>query len=315
MIKRGTKAIIRPPRSKYNPNNIPTNAEIPEYGNVERISIAFQNSRHDVLFGSFYAASEPISPSSCVVYLHGNCSNQLEGRYLVSLFIPVGISVFCFDFSGCGCSTGKYVTLGYNEIDDVKCVFDLLRRDFKVEKIMLWGRSMGAAISLMILKENYDFVTGAVLDSPYESLVGLFTELGETHAPKYIVKKSIEELKKEIMTKAKFDISDVNPTDSCEDIHVPVLFIHGVDDRLVKKENSERMFSKIRNKDKQLKLIPGQKHNDDRPTKVIMDATVFLCKTVGLNIYFSQEQEETHISQNSNQHLSDAEDMLENLSC
>ena len=37
------------------------------------------------------------------------------------------ITVFTFDFAGCGLSEGEYISLGYYERDDVDCVFKYLR--------------------------------------------------------------------------------------------------------------------------------------------------------------------------------------------
>ncbi|KAH0788363.1 Clan SC, family S9, unassigned serine peptidase [Histomonas meleagridis] len=316
ITKKIARAVIRPPRAQYDESSIPHIAEVQGFGNVERISIAFPNSFGTLIYGSYYAAPEQYNPKTCIIYLHGNASNQLEGRYLVSLFVPVGINVFCFDFSGCGCSPGKYVSLGYFEKNDVRSVIDLLRTDFQIQKILLWGRSMGAAVTLMTIPENR-FISAAVVDSPYCSLKDLFLQIAENEkVPKWVAKKAIKKARKAILKTAKFDIFDVNPIESCQMIQTPVFFIHGTDDDFVDKTNSERLFEAIDSPNKELHLVPG-KHNDDRPTKVIMDATVFLCKAVGLEIEFNDdEEEENHqeqISQNSNQHFSNAASLMSSL--
>ena len=55
----------------------------------------------------------------CVIYLHGNCSSRLEALPVANILLPLNITVFTFDFSGCGHSEGEYVTLGYKEKDDL----------------------------------------------------------------------------------------------------------------------------------------------------------------------------------------------------
>ena len=45
----------------------------------------------------------------CVIYLHGNQSSRTEALPIVNLLLPMDISVFCFDFSGCGMSEGEWV--------------------------------------------------------------------------------------------------------------------------------------------------------------------------------------------------------------
>jgi hypothetical protein len=51
----------------------------------------------------------------CVIYLHGNCSSRLEGQQAANVLLPMGMTVFTFDFSGCGRSEGDWVTLGFKE--------------------------------------------------------------------------------------------------------------------------------------------------------------------------------------------------------
>jgi alpha/beta superfamily hydrolase len=51
----------------------------------------------------------------CVIYLHGNCSSRLEGYQAANVLLPMGMTVFTFDFSGCGRSEGDWVTLGFKE--------------------------------------------------------------------------------------------------------------------------------------------------------------------------------------------------------
>ena len=55
----------------------------------------------------------------CVIYLHGNGGNKIEGLDYSQEFLLHGINFCCFDFAGCGNSDGKWVTHGYNEKEDL----------------------------------------------------------------------------------------------------------------------------------------------------------------------------------------------------
>ena len=90
----------------------------------------------------------------CVIYMHGNAGNKLEGLSYLEYLLPLGINLFTFDFTGCGNSEGEWVTLGWKEIGDVKAVIDHLNKLDTVSKIGFWGRSMGAATSIMFQAEN-----------------------------------------------------------------------------------------------------------------------------------------------------------------
>ena len=56
---------------------------------------------------------------------------------MLTILVPLNISVFVFDFSGCGHSEGKYISLGYFEKDDLKVVVKFLRQSGKVSTIGL----------------------------------------------------------------------------------------------------------------------------------------------------------------------------------
>lgn len=88
----------------------------------------------------------------------------------------MGINLFTFDFSGCGNSEGEHVTLGWKETDDLRSVIEYLKNSGTVSKIAFWGRSMGAATSLLLqgaLKADELPTYGAsclVLDSSFATL-------------------------------------------------------------------------------------------------------------------------------------------------
>ena len=74
-----------------------------------------------------------------MIYLHGNCSSRLESLQCLDVLIPQNISLFSFDFSGCGLSEGEYIALGWWEREDVAIIVDFLRKSNKVSTIGLWG--------------------------------------------------------------------------------------------------------------------------------------------------------------------------------
>ena len=51
----------------------------------------------------------------------------MEPLGILNILLPLNITVFTFDFSGCGMSEGEYISLGWYEKDDLKVVIDYLR--------------------------------------------------------------------------------------------------------------------------------------------------------------------------------------------
>ena len=114
----------------------------------------------------------------CVIYMHGNAGNKEEGAGYAPNLIKLGIDMFCFDFSGCGNSSGDWVTLGWKETEDLLGVLDFLNSGGKTSSVALWGRSMGAATSLMVDASKSPLpIGGLVLDSCFSDLSVLAKEL------------------------------------------------------------------------------------------------------------------------------------------
>jgi len=91
-----------------------------------------------------------------IIYMHGNAGNKNEADSYISHLAERGINLFSFDFSGCGNSEGEWVTLGWKEQKDLESVIAYLNNLGTVSKIGLWGRSMGAATTIMYTAANND---------------------------------------------------------------------------------------------------------------------------------------------------------------
>jgi fermentation-respiration switch protein FrsA (DUF1100 family) len=123
----------------------------------KRSDFTIQNSRGEKLACSFY---EPIHylfdiMFPVVVYLHGNSSSRAEALPMVNLLLTRNILLFLFDMSGSGHSEGDYVTIGVNEVEDLRAVIAYLREIPNISSIALWGRSMGAVTALRYGIEDF----------------------------------------------------------------------------------------------------------------------------------------------------------------
>ena len=98
---------------------------------------------------------------------------------LLHLISAYHMTLFTLDFAGAGLSEGEYISLGYYEQDDVLTVLEHLRGVGTVSSVALWGRSMGAATSLLFsAKYNEDpFLKAIILDSSFSSLVQIAREV------------------------------------------------------------------------------------------------------------------------------------------
>lgn len=159
----------------------------------------------------------------------GNSGCRLDAQDAVRILLPMNIMVFAFDFSGCGLSSGEFVSLGFYERDDLRCIIDYLRKQEHVTRIALWGRSMGAVTSIMYSAEDPS-VSCCVVDSPFSSLRTLAMELVEKMAaklPSLVAKAGYKMVRSSVKKQAKFDIECVSVArpehvTSRPDVSVPV---------------------------------------------------------------------------------------------
>lgn len=270
--------IIRPPRAEYDPNNDLLDEEFMLKGKwYQRKDLEVKNSRDDVLKCSHYM---PLirpegKPLPCVIYCHGNSGCRADASEAAIILLPSNITVFTLDFSGSGLSGGEHVTLGWNEKDDLRAVVEYLRTDGNVSLIGLWGRSMGAVTSLMYGAEDPS-IAGMVLDSPFSDLVDLMMELVDTYKirlPKFTVKFAIQYMRRVVLKKAKFDITELNTIKVAKSCFVPVLLGHAVDDDFIQPHHSDRVFDAYMG-DKNIIKFEGD-HNSPRPQFYFDSISIF----------------------------------------
>jgi pimeloyl-ACP methyl ester carboxylesterase len=284
MWEKAARLIYRPRRIHYDPSTIPIINEVPTFGPVERVPVTFTNPSQELLIGSFYRAPHS---RSCVVYCHGNSSCQTEGRYLVSWYVPIGVSLFCFDFSGCGSSSGEFSSLGYRETGDLVMAIQHIRREFGIDKVAVWGRSMGAVVALSCLAIPELAIRAVVADSPFTSVVDVAMQLGRRyHLPKWICKRAVRTIRKKVIRAAKFDFASVRTIESVARCEKPVLFVHGEDDRLVNASHTNALYAACQGR-KKMMIIKGG-HFGPRPDEVSIEATEFLCAALGIGIRFDR---------------------------
>lgn len=211
----------------------------------------------------------------CVIYMHGNAGNKMEGMYYAQSLLPHGINLCCFDFSGCGNSEGQFVTLGHKEKDDLKSVIEYLYEHKRVSVIGLWGRSMGAATSIFFLKENPGTVNCMVLDSGFSQLTTLIGGMaGQMGIPPEFVEMLTPMLDMQVYNMCGFHLADLDVEAASKHCEVPAYFLHGSDDNFVVPDHSIKNHAAYKGTVKSMKQFPGD-HNAERPPTAILEIAQF----------------------------------------
>lgn len=273
-------AIIRPPRAEYKEESLGPPAFAFCGRRFSRTDFAIRTKRGLDLQCSHWEPVERISDRiPVVIYMHGNSSARVEVLPQLSYLLSLGLAVFSFDFAGSGKSDGDYVSLGYYEREDLMCVIAHLRATNVVSTIALWGRSMGAATSLMH-GDRDPSIACMVLDSSFADLTQLCEEMVEKAkeqgitVPSVITSIAIRMLRGSVKKQAEFDIRDISPISHADKSFIPALFVHGEHDDFIHKRHSEAVHARYAG-DKNLIIVEGD-HNSPRPKFMFDSVSIFL---------------------------------------
>jgi dipeptidyl aminopeptidase/acylaminoacyl peptidase len=211
----------------------------------------------------------------CVLYLHENCGSRVQGLNLKLYLLKRNINICAFDFAGSGQSEGKYISLGYHEKHQVKNVVDFLERLPGVGNIGIWGRSMGAATTLLYTPTDKR-IKCIVVDSPFSNFRKLAKEicLHEVKVPGLLIEGAISIIGTTVYNKNGMDINDIKAIDTVKNCYVPAFFIHAEDDTFVKYKHSEKLFQNYAGNLKKLKGITGG-HNGARSRQLLAEVGEF----------------------------------------
>lgn len=303
--------IVRPPRRDYDPDKISNLYRMSDNSIVERVALKIQNSKGMTILGSLYPAPDHAPEDPCVIYLHGNASSQNEGSWLAFELCPLGISVCCIDTQGCGESDGEIIGLGYFERDDVKSTMDYLRKNFKVDRIALWGRSMGASIAAWCASDGMD-LAGIIADSAYGSLNYIVQDLcGNSWALWLLAKLLVPWVNSGVKKKAGYSISDIDIISIVSKAKCPAMFVHAVHDSFINIREAREMYTRYGSRKKYL-ITAGGDHNSPRNMNVRSLEVMFLLDIFGIDVGQPMAQEE-EFEDNSSAHFQNAFDMYKHM--
>ena len=158
------------PRLIYFPER--TLAATPETVGLSYESVSFQTDDGVVLSGWFVPAEPCIG---VVLFCHGNAGNMSHRLESIQLFHRLNLSTFIFDYRGYGSSEGRPSERG--TYLDALAAWDVLksRKACASGEIIVFGRSLGAAIAARLAKERDP---GAlIIESAFTSITDLGAEL------------------------------------------------------------------------------------------------------------------------------------------
>ena len=182
-------------------------------------------------------------PKGTVVFSHGNAGAVGYHVGFVSFMVKGGYQVLLYDYRGYGKSKGKVSRKGL--VEDVTAAFDYLvtRADVNQSRLFSFGHSLGGAKSIAALgMKRPKGLRGVISFAGFSS----YQKMAELVAGEF----------------GKSVVDDVfAPEGLIEKIHpVPVLIVHGVDDKVVPVSHAKTLY-RVAKKPKTLFEVEKGTHN------------------------------------------------------
>jgi alpha-beta hydrolase superfamily lysophospholipase len=261
----------------------------------------------------FYQCWQPdTNPKAVLLIVPGLAEHS--GRYtnLVNYFVPRAYAVCGLDTQGHGKSEGLrcYIDRFSDYIDDVKIFFDIVHQRYSDRKVFMVGHSMGSTIAIAYaIQHQHDLAgliisgtalkPGASIPSILKAVVRviskLFPKMGVTVLDATAISKDkavVDAYMNDPLVyrgkiPARFGAEMVKVLDRLPtlipEIKLPIIIMHGTEDRLCNPEGSQMLYDLVGSRDKTLKLYKGFYHevfNEPGHLQVMADVEAWLATRV-----------------------------------
>jgi len=170
---------------------------------------------------------EAENATSTLLYFHGSAGNIGDRIETVQALHRLGLNIFLFDYRGYGRSRGIPSEAGTYR--DARAAYEVIRAryaDVEEPPVLLYGRSLGAAIAIQLAGERH--ALGLITEAAFTSIPDLGSELFPV-----LPVRSLGRIKYDSLSR----ISDLS---------VPSLIAHSMDDILIPLEHGKRLHEAAR---------------------------------------------------------------------
>ena len=278
---------------------------------MEHIEDTFKGDKGLNLFYQCWLPDK--KPKAVLLVIPGAAEHGGRYKNLVNYFVPRDYAVCALDTQGHGKSEGLrcYIDRFSDYIDDIKIFFDIVHRKYADRKIFLVGHSVGATISVAYAVKHQRDLAGLIVSGmflkpgssisqvlkPVAPLIsflfpkmGVVTRLDATaiSQDKAVVDAYVNDpLVHRGRIPARFGAELVKTTDKLPSlipgIKLPIIIMHGTEDRLSNPEGSLMLYGLVGSRDKTLKLYEGFHHeifNEPGHLQVMADVEAWLAPRI-----------------------------------
>ncbi len=188
-----------------------------------------------------------------ILYLHGSRWNLTGQLFRIEQLRGLGFSILAIDYRGFGQSMGQLPSED-TVYEDARIAWDRLKQlQPDPQRRLIYGHSLGGAVAVDLAAElgrearkdeTPNQARGLIIESTFTNLADVAAAIANTSLPvRWLLSQKFDSL------------------DKIADIHMPVLIVHGTDDRYVPARFSEELFEAAQ-EPKNLLLVPGGTHNN-----------------------------------------------------
>lgn len=225
--------------------------EAAEYGfestylNIQSPSL--KGERVDLLKVQVWYAQGKSDDLPVVIYAHGNGTNLggLAGSMTFKKLKEFGVHIVAFDYPSYGNSTGKVNQ--ENLTNSGIATMEWAKRRFGKDKVIVWGRSLGAAVAAQMAARKEDSVLRLIMTSGWHDLMSVALE--KTNLAKQIPESWAKE-------------NEWHSGRALMQFRQPVMFQHGDKDTLIPIKFGQQNFRESASQQKSFITITGTGHND-----------------------------------------------------
>lgn len=247
-----------------------------------------------------------------VVIVHGYGEHSGRYQHVAKALTDIGFKVYAFDHPGHGNSHGKKAL-----VDDIKAFainikhfVEYVKKDDETVKVFILGHSMGGALSAIYASHFADNIAGIITTGaaiyPASRLKGAalkFIKFFAMLCPQFpTVKLSLSTLSEDQAVIEGYErdplnyhgkvklLTAISLSEIAEIIEenggnttVPILILHGAEDKLSDPAGSKFFYDKVSSLDKEIKFFPEMKHeilNSPQKEKVLDIIKEWLLKRV-----------------------------------
>lgn len=193
-----------------------------------------------------------------VILFHGYSGEKSSMIDKSDEFLKLGYNTILVDFMGCGGSEGNQTTIGFNEAQEVKTVYDFVLKNGE-KKIYLFGTSLGAAAILKAI-HDYELVPqGIIIECPFGSMYQTTcARFRAMNIPSFPMAGLLDFWGG---IQNGFWAFNHNPTEYAKTAKCPTLLFYGKQDKNVSQEEIDDIYKNIAGK-KKLVTFPNAGHEN-----------------------------------------------------